>query len=419
MTLFLLVFSLAFFALVLQNRIAGLQTIVALLPLYIVRFNIVAIPMTLLELMIVIVISVGIADLVRSPEIRKQFMNAWKTHNTFFAFVILFMAAGTIAITVAPDTLAALGIWKAYIIEPVLLFGVWFLWVRTHAQLRRMLYALIIAASVVAIYGLVQLGFPSLIPDPWNDPELLRVTSVFAYPNALGLYLGPILVLTLGVIWKDIFHLKKRRRWLVSAAALMAGAIVFSESQGAMAGVLTAIFAWGLCTKWTKWWILAAIVVAGIILLNNEAYEAVWPIISFTDVSGEVRRVLWIGSWRVIADHWFAGVGLSGFPTAYDIYREARHTELLQYPHNIMMNFWVETGILGVISVTGYVAAAFATIKKHWSHPLAVVGFGMLIATLTHGMVDVPFFKNDLSVLWWIMFFIAIAGPKLTNNARD
>lgn len=418
MTAFLIIVGVTFLLLVLRSRIIGLQVLVACLPLYLERFSIGAIPFTLLELLIAVVVFVGVVDFARNSNVRKRFAQTCTQNKAFLGFVLLFLVAGTLAVFVAQDTEAALGIWKAYIIEPALLLGVFVLWIQQRAQLDRVLLALMLAATVIAGYGLMQLGSPALIPEPWNDANLLRITSVFEYPNALGLYLGPILVLTLGVLWKDSFRLKKTRFWLVIPAIVIALALVFSKSQGAIVGVAGAVFVWGLFTRYRWRWVALAVFSAVVVVLVDGVRDVLWPVLTLTDVSGEVRRVLWLGSWRLIADNWLMGVGLSGFPAAYDMYREARHVELLQYPHNIVLNFWVEMGLLGVVSVVGLFGAAFASIQKHWKNSLAIVGFGMLLAMLVHGLVDAPFFKNDLAVLWWITFFVAVIGPKLTSSPR-
>jgi hypothetical protein len=40
-----------------------------------------------------------------------------------------------------------------------------------------------------------------------------------------------------------------------------------------------------------------------------------------------------------------------------------------------------------------------------------VIALGLIaamIAMVGHGMVDVPFFKNDLAVMWWLMIGLVV-----------
>ena len=43
---------------------------------------------------------------------------------------------------------------------------------------------------------------------------------------------------------------------------------------------------------------------------------------------------------------------------------------------------------------------------------------GALVYIYIHGLVDVPFFKNDLSILFWILLAIVSAGHKINQRQR-
>ncbi|MCA9389730.1 MAG: hypothetical protein KC585_03955, partial [Candidatus Magasanikbacteria bacterium] len=75
-----------------------------------------------------------------------------------------------------------------------------------------------------------------------------------------------------------------------------------------------------------------------------------------------------------------------------------------QYPHNIILNFWVETGLAGLLAFFWIV---FAWLKKKEAMLLP------LVALLIHGLVDVPYFKNDLA----IVFFLVLALCAITQSA--
>ena len=88
--------------------------LLGLLPTYLVRFSIGPVPMTLLEGFLLIVIGVYVArDYRRS-------LSGFSTNTKIGALAII--AVSMLAIFVAPDHISALGIWKAYFLEPVL-FG--------------------------------------------------------------------------------------------------------------------------------------------------------------------------------------------------------------------------------------------------------------------------------------------------------
>ena len=93
-----------------------LGLILAFLPAYLVRFTILGLPTTLLEVLIVVflfivLVRTGPADLARLRQLGR--IN-WA--------IGLFVMAGIIATIVSPETLRALGQLKAFIFEPVFLF---------------------------------------------------------------------------------------------------------------------------------------------------------------------------------------------------------------------------------------------------------------------------------------------------------
>ncbi|HEX9503907.1 MAG TPA: hypothetical protein VF974_06345, partial [Patescibacteria group bacterium] len=81
--------------------------------------------------------------------------------------------------------------------------------------------------------------------------------------------------------------------------------------------------------------------------------------------------------------------------------------EILNYPHNIFLNFWLELGILGLISFAWIIFLAYKQYKKsQGQNPLAVAAGVYILIMLIHGLVDAPYFKNDLALLFWFMIAI-------------
>ena len=82
------------------------------------------------------------------------------------------------------------------------------------------------------------------------------------------------------------------------------------------------------------------------------------------------------------------------------------HLEIFQYPHNIFLNFWVELGLLGVITLILFGGYVLSLTKKILTSPEALIVFFALMQVFIHGIVDVPYFKNDLAILTWILLAI-------------
>jgi hypothetical protein len=197
----IILYFLAFTLLTWKNMKWGIYVLVFGLPSYLIRFNVGPLPMTVLEGMILIMFGVWVVKSFKHFNITtfkhfsfkklKQWTGKWRG---LLGTIILFLLAGSMAVMVAPETRAALGLWKAYFIEPVLFFVV-FISVIKKEDLKNIFWAMAgssLVASGVAIY---QKLTGNLIANKfWAAEATRRVSGVFPYPNALALYLGPIIV---------------------------------------------------------------------------------------------------------------------------------------------------------------------------------------------------------------------------------
>ena len=121
----------------------------------------------------------------------------------------------------------------------------------------------------------------------------------------------------------------------------------------------------------------------------------------------------------MLLDRPIFGAGLSGFKELYSQQYFTCDAEPLEYPHNWVLNFWTETGLLGLVAflwilwryfknVNGYMATRLhgreEVAKKPSSH-LAMQPFFLaaMVYWLIHGLVDVPYFKNDLALEFWVI----------------
>lgn len=355
--------------------------ILVLLPTYLIRFTIFGVPFTLLE---VFILALFVLFLI---------INKFNFSLGRYKFLVIsFIVIGLIGAIVSVNNEAALGILKAYIIEPVLFFIVF---INVKPKFNKILWSLGISAAFVAIVGLIQYITGYGIPAPWNiRGEEFRITSVYEYPNAVGLYLTPIIALFLG----NIMVLKKKI-YLSGLLVLLLLAVIFlAKTDGAYLAVMVSFIFLGLTTKWRKFFIAASILGIIILLVVPSFREAV----TFQDTSGDVRLALWQGTWNLLKDRPIFGAGLASFPDVYPFYKLEKHVELLLYPHNIFLDFWVELGLLGFLWLLWVLGKFFIQGYYKLSRNRFLAAAAM-IAVCVYGLVDVPYFKNDLSVLFWTL----------------
>jgi O-antigen ligase len=133
----------------------------------------------------------------------------------------------------------------------------------------------------------------------------------------------------------------------------------------------------------------------------------------------------------MLKDNLWLGAGLGGYQTTVAPYHwnvliftnEAgklyeQPVEIYLYPHNIFFNFWSELGFLGMIAMITLIFITFWQSFINWwktaNDDLLIAGLALLVLFI-HGLVDVPFFKNDLAFLF---FFVIAANYLLSPEAK-
>lgn len=402
----------AFGVITMRNRVNALAVLMGCLPLYLVRFSIGPIPSTLLEGMIIVLFIVwviekkGIRGVVRF--LRATVADASRAEAVLYLFLYLFVLASTVSVAFSPAPRAALGVWRAYILEPALFFMVFLNTITTRAQLWRVLSASIISGTLIALVAVYQKLTGWNIPTPWIAER--RVTSIYPYPNAVGLYLAPIVWFALGRC-KNFLSDKK----FVSAgvagtgALLMVVAILCSQTEAAIVALaITAVGVGLLWSKKTRIGVVGVAAVCAFIFLSfPRIAEPVTEKLLLRDWSGSVRIVTWKETIEMLKDSPVFGAGLAGYAQAMVPHHTATHLEIFLYPHNIFLNFWSETGAVGLVTFLLLCATVFVVLyegaRQSRERILAyMVGAG-LVTILIHGLVDVPYFKNDLAVQFWFL----------------
>ncbi len=393
----------------------GLLLLVALLPSYLLRGELFGIPTTLLELMVIVFAIIWVIK--RHPKLK-----ALVPERAHLLPIALILIAATLSLFIAQDLSSAAGVWKAYFIEPILLFLiVRYELSRSSITADDLFKALGLTALVLSVVAIVQWITGAGIPIPWDIER--RVTSIFDYPNALGLFLGPVVIIAITQIRRPSSPLtSKLGKWFwLSVTLLSSIAILLAQSEAAIVAVLATVAVAGLLKRKTFYTTAVVISVAILFVLISPWRGLVMDKLTLQDYSGGVRLTGWSETIDLLQDKWLLGTGLSGYPAALAPYHQAKHLELFQYPHNIVLNFWTELGLLGLISIVLLVWTVLSSFN-HLSFSLSDTRWVALLALmeiLIHGLVDVPYFKNDLSILTWLLVAIALYAVHSTRPKKS
>ncbi len=368
-------------------------------PAYVVRFVIGRqLPTNLLEIFLGAAIIVGL--------LATRGTVPWRNPYTWPA--LLFLIAATIEVPVAPQLTSALGYWKDFFIEPALAALIIAQLARSRARARLLLSGLAIAGLIGAGVNLV------------NDASLLMSHQfhvltppvvIYDSPNAVPLYLVPLDAIALALL---VFSDDRRERAAAGGFVVVtAAAILLSFSRGGWAALAAVVIFVALFTVW-RWQVILAVVGVAVVGFVSSAgiRRRVLIELQFNSShnSASTRVALWRSTLGLLSHHPLTGAGLAGFKRALVPYRVATPRPASTYdaifPHNIVLNFWVETGLVGLVAFVWLLVQVVRTgIRGLRTDPftraISIGVLGVVVAIVVHGMVDVPYFKNDQALAFW------------------
>lgn len=461
----IIIFYSLFFWLSRKNIRTGIYLTLLSLPAYQIRYQIMGLPATLLEGLIWLLFLAWLIKLHQEKNLSYNPITWIKNVINHQLLVInnqslvinkqnliprslrlpimLLLIAATISVFVSPNLNSALGIWKAYFVEALLFFIIFVYNITEIKHLQQVIRVLGLLTIIIGLFALYQKLTGDFIPNPfWADAATRRITTFFGYPNANALLIAPILMLTIGNFLTDKKIIFKSFSLLVFVLGILT--ILWTKSAGAVIALAVGLLSIFLINKKARLKAFFIIIIALIIgfslpsinktifnNLNSLSYTKL-PL-NPTDV--QLRYQQWKETIRLLKDTPIFGAGLSGYQTLLVPYHQFPYIEIFMYPHNFSLNFWSETGLLGLISIIWIVGLFFFYgIKNLKLAPNRVEGFKIdskfeiqnskltisvlsaMIVLLVHGLVDVPYFKNDLSILFWVIVGMIIILYQDTRN---
>lgn len=384
----------------------------ALAPGYVIRWHIGPVPTTVLEDSILLTIAAFGVETYRGRHSLE-----WRSSFTIPA--ALFLAAGAISVLVSPEQLKGLGLYRAYLVEPIAFFFVVGHVANSAWRARFALAGLAVGGAVAGLANAIVVL--NAIRHHTLDLALPPPVVIYNTSNATALYLVPLIAIA------AVLFLYDSERWVRPASAaflvigLAATALSLSRAGFLALAVLALILA--VINRY-RLYLLPAVVVLGAAatqvpaIATRLAHEFDPSDPYNTLVS---REHLWQVTLRMLQDHPILGTGLFGFRRSIQPFRGGVYEENLIYPHNLFLNFWTETGLLGLAAFLWLLVQTFRVSWQGWRSGAAqwhAIQLGILlamVAIIVHGQVDVPYFKNDLALEFWAFLGLAWAGARATK----
>jgi putative inorganic carbon (HCO3(-)) transporter len=378
------------------------------LPLYVVRFHVGPLPTTLLEAMI----GVTVVAYALSLYAERRLPSVGTPYNIP---IVLLLLAGIGGIAMAPDHTRALGIYRAYFIEAIAIFYIAVDTIRTREQLW---LVLIVAGAGDCLFAIGQIvTFANALAHHAvhidAGPAFLNTSA-----NDVALYLEPPIAFAVGL---SIFLSDLRQRLMALACALLfLVAILLSLSRASYLALVFLVILAILSLPGTR---LKLWAIAGVALIALAVFEV--PLFSqrlgTLAHSAGLRLSIYTEALRMLKQRPVFGAGISGFPIRVAPFRNSGE-EIELYPHNLWLTTWSELGLLGVISFAviffGLLWRGIRQLSSSAELYKAVIwgSVAALVLYLVHGMFDSPYWKNDLSVMFWLVAALQVIAIRSTSR---
>lgn len=421
-----IIFSLSLIVFVItayKKIIWAVGAVIVLMPSYLWRFNIFGMPTTFLELMIVLLFVVWLIKDSRYKSINFSFSSKSKNKVPFYLRIILslWLLASVLAWLVNP-TYSALGLWRAYFLEPVMFFLVFVYSVKSKNDVRVIINSLGLLLAWLFTTAIYQNFTDWNYLSAYNFPEVKRLTSVYSYPNALSLISAPISIFFFS-LWLKIKN--KFSNWHYFLLAILGGSLsILAVSQGAELAIFTSLFLWLILAKKTRKIGVALLIlgILGIFFVTPASFNQLLHPGKGLDISSlEIRSWQWQETAAMLKDRFVLGSGLNGYQNVMRNYHQINWIEIYLYPHNIFLNFWTELGLFGLLTFLAIILYIIKLLivlikdKNILAWPICL----MWSTWFVHGLVDVPYFKNDLAILFFVMLgFTLVAQSNVYSSEK-
>jgi O-antigen ligase len=340
-----------------------------------------------------------------------------------------FLVIGVLWLFVPPGIIRniALREFRVTVLEPVLFFALMLRWLRSPADVWRMVGAWLVTAALVGREAVEQYLF--------GEAALMegvgRATSVFPSATALGIYLGK--ALPVGVVLAALLP-ASWRFWRIACALLsvvIGLGLVVSFARGAWIGVFVALAVAALIAR-SKWLLagLGAAVLAGLTALPFINVTRITSMFDFSteDNTGVARAKIWTAALKIIGDHPITGIGQDQFlyqdPT-YGVPQLRFFTT--SHPHNWVFDFWLRLGLPGLLWLLAALIYFFRQTYLLWTRlrgtaygALALGLMASMVDFAVHGLLDMAYFTMDSALTFWLtVALVTILGREGISVHED
>lgn len=399
-----------------------LASLIFIAPLYIWRFNLFGLPTNFLMVAIGALIIVAVVDITRRGWWGEFGQALAKLPKLLWVGIGLFTLASLMALIVNGFDMSKLGQWIVLVGEPLVIASLSYFYIVKRGGQQTYFKAMLWFVGLSGILAFLQYFWLLTLPMDWwgNPDEPKRAIGPFVHPNNYALFITPVLAYTLPLVYEKLPAMANK---LYSAASGFVGlwllgllGLVLSLSRGGWLALLAAVglFVLFRANKKLLLGFLVSIIALAVVVVSTPIlrYRVMLPF--YGEKSSVARLSLWDTGWKMVKDNPVLGQGLHGFNYGWEKFNTDPNLAHYNFPHNIILNFWVDFGLLGMLA---FVLIAVSALWLGWRQRSSPYGLGLIlviVAIVIHGLIDIPYLKNDLALLFWII--LAVSAGVIVNK---
>ncbi|MBE6008157.1 MAG: hypothetical protein E7235_03040 [Lachnospiraceae bacterium] len=301
--------------------------------------------------------------------------------------------------------------------------------IETRRQLDALVFFMLSAGVLVALYGFYQFLFPGKFGGVWVDTDMFsdiafRVYSTFGNPNVLGEYF--LLIIPIGVAY--FFNSKKPLLKLIyfGAVSVMMLCLVLTYSRGCWLGIMAAagVFLVLLDKRFIILGILALCAMP--FVLPDTIINRFMSIGNMADSSTSYRVSIWLGTIAMLKDYWLSGIGPG--EAAYNrVYPSYGYNGVsAPHSHNLFLQITCDTGISGLFvfcfMILRYFRDSLSAVlnaKNKENKILAIGAVSSITGFMVQSMFDYTFYNYRVMILFWIVLGIGVIFSNVDSLKED
>lgn len=302
--------------------------------------------------------------------------------------------------------------------------------IKTMDSLETFLKILLIGVSITGLYGVWQsiIGVPvnpSLTDIRLNEGMPGRIFSTMENPNNYAEILVMMLPFYVAMVFNSKTFFGKLAFSLLAVPPLMA-----LGSTGARSAWMVFIVSLFVFTFFKNRKLFPVVLVLGLLsipFIPDFIIRRLATVFNAEDTSGQYRVQIYQTVWPMLKDYWITGVGLGTDTFMKLVQRYYLFTKSVPlHTHNLFLEIWMETGILGFISFTWSMARIikkcmlniFRRTDQGINHIL-MAGAAAMIGILLMNLVEYSWYYPRVMLFFWMLIGIILAGLNIISKKGE